>query len=71
MWAVGVSDTGNGVGLTVAEMTALPDDERNRLSTMAAQTLRSAGAHYVVASLNSLRPILEDIERRLTAGERP
>lgn len=71
MWAVGISDTGNEVGLSAAEITALPDDERERRSAMAANTLRTAGAHYVVESVTALQPVLDDIERRLAAGERP
>jgi phosphonoacetaldehyde hydrolase len=71
MWAIGISDTGNEVGLSAAELAALPDDERERRSSRAAENLRAAGAHYVMDNLQALPPILGEINHRLAAGERP
>jgi phosphonoacetaldehyde hydrolase len=71
MWAVGVAVTGNEVGLSASEFAMLsPDDQRN-VSDAARDTLHNAGAHYVVDGLADILPVLESIELRLAAGERP
>jgi phosphonoacetaldehyde hydrolase len=71
MWTVGVSDTGNEIGLSEADWAALTVEDRKRRSAAAGENLRATGAHYVIESVSGLTPILEDIERRLGAGERP
>jgi len=71
MWAVGVSATGNEVGLSAEKMAALPPDECRRRSERAAERLRAAGAHYIIESVRELFPTLEQIDRRLEDGERP
>lgn len=71
MWSVGVAVTGNGVGLTPAEFAARRPDEQLRLAKTASEGLFAAGAHYVVDSLADIMPVLESIERRLAAGEKP
>jgi phosphonoacetaldehyde hydrolase len=71
MWAVGISDTGNEIGLSASELAALPGDERKRRSFLAAQNLLTAGAHYVIENLVALPPIVADIDQRLASGERP
>jgi len=71
MWSVGVSATGNEVGMSAAEWEALREDERARLATHACEKLRAAGAHYVIERVSLLEPVLEGIDARLAAGERP
>lgn len=71
MWAVGVAVTGNEVGLTAAEYRALPVEEQGHLRQAATQRLSAAGAHYVVDSLSDIAPVLDSIEARLAAGEKP
>jgi phosphonoacetaldehyde hydrolase len=71
MWSVGVSVTGNEVGLSAADWEALAEGERARLAAKACEKLRAAGAHYVVESVALLEPVLEEIDARLAAGERP
>ena len=70
-WTVGVSASGNGVGLDHAGLLALPDADRTRLVDAAATDLRAAGADYVVPSVADLWPVLERIAARIDAGERP
>lgn len=71
VWTIGVSMTGNELGLTAAEVAALSESDLTaRLAPIEAR-LRSAGAHEVVRSIADLPPILESIESRLAAGERP
>jgi len=71
MWTVGVTATGNEVGLSAAELAALPPDDQTLRSAVARETLRHAGAHYVIDSVRDLLPVLEAIELRLASGERP
>lgn len=71
MWSVGVAATGNEVGLTAADYAALPDDERRQRTAAAAEKLYAAGAHYVVDRLSDILPVLDQIEARLAAGEKP
>jgi phosphonoacetaldehyde hydrolase len=71
MWTIGVTKTGNEIGLTEAEVDALaPDDLQRRLDT-AESRLRAAGAHYVTESIASCPPVIAAINARLTQGERP
>src|SRR5262249_14379029 len=51
MWTVGVSTTGNEVGLSVADLKALPAPERTGRLAYARETLREAGAHYTIDSV--------------------
>lgn len=71
MWTIGVAMTGNEVGLTESDILNAPIDVRKKLRQRAYDTLRQAGAHYVVDSIADVPPILLEIERRLSIGERP
>jgi phosphonoacetaldehyde hydrolase len=71
MWSIGVTVTGNEVGLSADEWMALPAAEQARLRERAAARLRAAGAHYVIDGLADALPILDDIEARLRRGEKP
>jgi phosphonoacetaldehyde hydrolase len=70
-WTVGVTRTGNYVGLSREELAGLPADQSAQLIRNAADTLRRAGAHYLIASIADLPPVLDEIEIRLALGERP
>ncbi|MFN8473549.1 MAG: phosphonoacetaldehyde hydrolase [Anaerolineae bacterium] len=70
-WVVGVSRTGNELGLSQAEVEALAPDELRRRLQPIYQRLDAAGAHYVIDSVADLLPVLDEIERRLADGERP
>jgi phosphonoacetaldehyde hydrolase len=71
MWTVGVTATGNEVGLGADELAALSPADRMRVVERAGKNLKAAGAHYVVESVAQMEPIIEEINRRLAAGERP
>lgn len=70
-WTVGLSASGNGVGLSQEALAALPPVERDRRITAAAQALYRSGAHYVVDSVAELLPVLNDIAARIAAGGAP
>jgi phosphonoacetaldehyde hydrolase len=71
MWTVGVARTGNELGLDEAEAAALPADELAARLAAARARFAGAGAHYVINSVADLLPVIDDIERRLAAGETP
>lgn len=71
MWSVGVSLSGNEVGLTLGELQRLPASEVAQLRQHAEERLREAGAHYVIDSVAELPPVVAQIRARLAAGERP
>ncbi|GAB4348323.1 MAG: phosphonoacetaldehyde hydrolase [Oricola sp.] len=70
-WTVGVSETGNELGLGEEAFRALPARERMDLVTAAAKRLTDAGADYVVGSVAEIPAIVDDINERLADGERP
>ncbi len=71
MWTIGVTSTGNGVGLTLAEFDALSHAEQTEATNKAEAELFEAGAHYVIDSAANALPILDEIESALAAGNRP
>lgn len=71
MWTIGVTKTGNEVGLSEAEVAALPEAERRARIGSATAKLAQAGAHYVVEGVADILPLLDDIDARLSRGERP
>jgi phosphonoacetaldehyde hydrolase len=71
MWTIGVAKTGNELGLTEQEITALEPEVVNVKLDRAYQRMHQAGAHYVVDSIADVPPILDDINAQLARGERP
>jgi phosphonoacetaldehyde hydrolase len=71
MWTVGVSATGNEIGLSAAGLAALSEAERSHRIARAGLRLKGAGAHYVIEGVAQVEPVLEDIDTRLAARERP
>ncbi len=59
------------VGLNLKDLKALPKAEREMKRQGAYTRMYQTGAHYVVDSIADLMPCLDDIERRLAAGEKP
>lgn len=68
MWTVGITSTGNEVGLSEREWNGLSADERAGVEERARQRLRAAGADFIASSVAECDPILDEIERRLSAG---
>jgi len=71
MWTVGLAVSGNEVGLPLAEWQALPEAEKASKRERAYARMGQCGAHYVVDSIAELMPCIDDIERRVRAGETP
>jgi len=70
-WAVGVAASGNGVGLTAAELQALEEPDRRDRIRRAGDQLEGAGAHIVIDTVADLPVALADIEQRVERGETP
>jgi len=71
MWTIGLTRTGNELGLNEAEIEALPEAEYDRRMAHAYERMYHAGAHYVVDGISDVLPCLDAIEQRLARGERP
>ncbi len=70
-WTVGLSQTGNELGLTQAEALALPEADLAARLTPIEQRMRDAGAHEVIRSIADLPNVITAIENRMLAGEQP
>ncbi len=70
-WTVGVTASGNEVGLSHPEWLALDAQAQATAVARAGEVLRRAGAHYLIDTVADLPAVIDDIERRLAAGERP
>ena len=70
-WTIGLSKTGNEVGLNEQELAALSAEEVKRKVDRAADGLAKSGAHYVVESISDVPPVIAQIEQRLKMGDRP
>jgi phosphonoacetaldehyde hydrolase len=71
MWAVGVSSTGNEIGLSEEDWAALAPGERDWRAAAASARLKAAGAHYVIGGVSELRPVIEELNAQLANGSRP
>lgn len=70
-WTVGVSVSGNMLGLTLPQWQALDAARQNELRTSASEAMLAMGAHYVIDSVADLLPVLDAIAARVAQGEKP
>jgi phosphonoacetaldehyde hydrolase len=70
-WTIGLAKTGNEVGLNLEEVNALDPQVLARKVEAARSELARMGAHYVVDSITDVPAIVDDINLRLSRGERP
>ena len=70
-WAVAVAQTGNMIGVSEEQWRTLPRGEQSARLEEARRILLDAGAHYVIDTLAEIYPLLDQIEARLEAGDRP
>ena len=69
-WTIGLSKTGNEVGLNEQELAALSPEDVKRKVDRAADGLAKSGAHYVVESISDVPAVIAQIEQRLKMGDR-
>ncbi|XP_070581127.1 phosphonoacetaldehyde hydrolase-like [Ptychodera flava] len=70
-WSVGVAKTGNYVAASESELHSMDPVELNRRLKRAYDILIDSGAHYVIDTVMDLPSVIEDINRRLSRGEKP
>lgn len=70
-WTVGITRTGNSIGLKPEEWAALSETEQGELLSAAEGELTRAGADTVIESVADILPVLDAFETRLMAGELP
>lgn len=71
-WAIGVSRYSNYMLInTLDEEETLSAEEIERRHERSRKLLREAGAHYVIDSIAAIEPVIEDINLRLSRGEKP
>lgn len=71
VWSVGVLRSSNEIGLTEAALGELPTEEQAKRSAVASERLTAAGAHFLIDTIAELPALIERINQRLAAGERP
>jgi phosphonoacetaldehyde hydrolase len=71
IWTIGLALSGNGMGMSRAEVLALPDTELRIRRESIAAGFYNAGAHYVVDGIWDVPGVLDGIQQRLACGERP
>jgi phosphonoacetaldehyde hydrolase len=70
-WAVGVTLSGNGCGLTENELAALSPTERDAIRARIGKDLVTAGAHATIDTVADLLPVLKAFGAGIARGERP
>ena len=68
-WTIGLAASGNGVGLSLADLAALPESERRARIAASAAQLKAAGADFVIDTIADIRPVLDEIADRIEACE--
>ena len=69
-WTVGLSLSGNMVGLSAEELAAVPAADFSVLRAKAEAELKAAGADLVIDSIADLPLAVREINQRLARGER-
>jgi phosphonoacetaldehyde hydrolase len=71
MWTIGLAKTGNELGLTEGEVSALPPAELKSRLDRAYRRMAQTGAHFVVDTIADALPLVDRINRMLSEGMRP
>jgi phosphonoacetaldehyde hydrolase len=71
MWTIGVALTGNLLGLSQAEVKALPKETLQSRRKEIYARLYQAGAHFVVDSIGDVPVVLDDIQLNIAQGIKP
>jgi phosphonoacetaldehyde hydrolase len=71
MWTIGLTKSGNLLGLSAEEADRLQAADLSRRLGSAERELKSARAHFTAEGIWAVEPIIEEINARLAAGEQP
>jgi phosphonoacetaldehyde hydrolase len=67
-WTIGLSASGNGVGLDAEAFSALAAEDRRERLAAAEAALKAAGADFVVEDVSHLMPVVREIAARIAAA---
>jgi len=71
-WGVGIARYSNYMDMdSLEEAKSLPEEEFQRRLVKTREILQKAGAHYVIDTFDQLVDVVEDVNLRLSRGERP
>lgn len=70
-WSIGLTRTGNELGLTEAQTRDLAASELDRRLAAIQTRFVEAGAHYTAEGIWAVIALIDDIQARLANGERP
>ena len=71
-WGVGIARYSNYMDIDSLEHEkSLPEAEMQRRLAFTRETLRKAGAHYIIDTIEELPAVVEDVNVRLARGEKP
>jgi phosphonoacetaldehyde hydrolase len=71
MWTIGLTQSGNELGLTEGEVDTLKRAELDRRLNDIEARYREAGAHYVARGIWEVLPLVDEIGKRLAKGASP
>ncbi|MBR9981932.1 MAG: phosphonoacetaldehyde hydrolase [Desulfatitalea sp.] len=71
MWTIGLTQSGNMLGLPEAQVRALDPDDLNQRLVAIGWRFQAAGAHYVARGIWECAPLIDAISRRMEMGEHP
>jgi phosphonoacetaldehyde hydrolase len=71
MWAIGLTQSGNMLGMPEARVRALDPNDLNQRLVAIGQRFQAAGAHYVARGIWECTPLIDAIIRRMEMGEHP
>lgn len=71
-WGVGIARYSNYMNIdTLEQAEGLAEEEIQRRLAHTRETLRKAGAHYVIDEFPQLLEVVDDVNQRLARGEKP
>jgi len=71
MWTIGITRTGNEIGLSQKDICLLPELELKDRLTAIENRFQAAGVHYSVDSVADILPVIDEISDRLSRSEHP
>jgi phosphonoacetaldehyde hydrolase len=71
MWTIGVTKSGNEVGLSLEEIQASDKQELQLKIEKAKQKLLNAGAHFVIEGVWECLPVIDIIDNHIHRGIKP
>lgn len=70
-WTVGVCNSSSITGLSLEQLNALPESERDSILHNTKQAFEDAGSHYTIMAIDELPGVIDQINQRLADGEKP